>query len=289
MTTPESLDAARLRSRLVDGGPYAGLDVVTVTGSTNSDLIEAAGGGAPDRTVLIAEEQRSGRGRMRRPWVSPRGYGLHVSVLTRMPEVARSDVGWLPLIAGVALVETVVGMTGLRAALKWPNDLLIGDGDEWSKAAGILVEGVASQDSLAAVIGIGINVHHGAEQLPPATGGLPATSLALQGAGVTGEEVDGKEVDREELAVGLLGALAEADDLWRAHAGDVVDSGLLDRYQRRCGTLGQQVRVDLGQHDPLSGTAEAIDTSGRLVVQGVDGAATPISAGDVVHLRRSAR
>lgn len=279
MTTPESLDAARLRSRLVDGGPYAGLDAVTVTGSTNSDLIEAAGRGAPDRTVLIAEEQQSGRGRMRRPWVSPRSYGLHVSVLVRMPEVARSDVGWLPLIAGVALVETVVRTTGLQAALKWPNDLLIGDGNEWSKAAGILVEGVAAEDSLAAVIGIGINVHHGAEQLPPATGGLPATSLALQGA----------EVDRQELAVGLLGALADADDLWRAHAGDVVDSGLLDRYQRRCGTLGQQVRVDLGQRDPLNGTAEAIDTSGRLVVQGVDGAATPISAGDVVHLRRSAR
>lgn len=284
MTTPESLDAARLRSRLVDDGPYAGLDVVAVTGSTNSDLIEAAGRGAPDRTVLIAEEQQSGRGRMRRPWISPRSYGLHVSVLTRMPEVARSDVGWLPLIAGVALVETIVGTTGLQAALKWPNDLLIGGGDEWSKAAGVLVEGVASQDSLAAVIGIGINVHHGAEQLPPATGGLPATSLALQGASVGGEELD-----REELAVGLLGALADADDLWRAHAGDVVDSGLLDRYQRRCGTLGQQVRVDLGQRDPLSGTAEAIDTSGRLVVQGVDGAATPISAGDVVHLRRGVR
>lgn len=279
MTTPESLDAARLRARLVDDGPFAGLDVVTVTGSTNSDLVEAAGREAPDRTVLIAEEQQSGRGRMRRPWVSPRSYGLHVSVLSRIPEVDRSAVGWLPLIAGVALVETVGRMTGLRVALKWPNDLLIGDGDEWSKAAGILVEGVASQEPLAAVIGIGINVHHGREQLPAATGGLPATSLAAQGA----------DVDREELAVGVLSALAEADDLWRAHGGDVVDSGLLDRYQRRCGTLGQQVRVDLGRTDPLSGTAEAIDTSGRLVVQGVDGAATPVSAGDVVHLRRTIR
>lgn len=256
----------------MDDGPYAALDVVTVTGSTNTDLVEAAGKGAADRTVLIAEEQRAGRGRMQRQWVSPRGYGLHVSVLLR-PVVTQTAVAWLPLLAGVALAETVQRTTGLAASLKWPNDLLIGT-DSWYKAAGILAEGVAEPEGLAVVLGIGVNVHHETADLPSGAGGLPATSLAAQGA----------RVDREQFAIALLSALAEVDDLWRAHGGDVVASGLLDRYRNLCGTLGKQVRVELGDGS-LSGTATEVDTAGRLVVRGVDGASTAVSAGDVVHLR----
>ena len=284
MTTPTPLDAGRLRSRLVDEGPYAALDVVTVTGSTNSDLVAAAGRGAADRTVLIAEEQQTGRGRSQRGWVSPRGYGLHVSVLLRLAEVPASAVGWLPLISGVALVEAVTATTGLTAALKWPNDLLLAvdsgstGGDGWAKAAGILVDGLAGEQGMSAVLGIGVNVHHGPDDLPTTSTGLPATSMAASGA----------EVDREEFAVALLTRIAEVERLWRAHSGDVLASGLLDRYQRWCGTLGQQVRVDLGRDDPLSGTATEVDGTGRLVVRGADGASTAVSAGDVVHLRRSA-
>lgn len=271
---PVLLDADALRARLVDGGPYAALDVVTVTGSTNSDLAQAAADGAADRTALLAEEQRSGRGRMQRSWVSPRGYGLHVSVLLRPPERAQAAISWVPLIAGIALAETVQQRCGITARLKWPNDLLLGDGQEWRKAAGILAEGAAGPDGMAVVLGIGVNVHHGPEDLPTGAGGLPATSLADQGA----------EVDRQEFAAALLLALAEVDDTWRAHGGDVVSSGLLDRYQRLCATVGRQVRVELGAED-LRGTATGIDTDGRLLVQGSDGPATPVSAGDVVHLR----
>ena len=276
--TPTPLDAGRLRSRLVDSGPYAALDVVTVTGSTNSDLAEAAGRGAADRTVLIAEEQQAGRGRSQRGWISPRGYGLHVSVLLRLADVPASQLGWLPLISGVALAETVHGRTGLPTALKWPNDLLLSDGgDSWAKAAGILVDGLAGEAGMSAVLGIGVNVLHGPDQLPTTSTGLPATSLAARGA----------EVDREEFAVALLTRIAETDGLWRAHRGDVLASGLLDRYHRWCGTLGQQVRVDLGRGEPLRGTATDVDGTGRLVVRGADGAATAVSAGDVVHLRRT--
>lgn len=274
MTVPVLLNAANLRTRLVDEGPYAALDVVTVTGSTNTDLMGAAGRGAPDRTVLIAEEQQTGRGRMQRNWVSPRSYGLHVSVLLR-PDVPAPAVSWLPLLAGVALVETVQRTTGLRAALKWPNDLLLGGDERWCKGAGILADAITTSDGLAIVLGMGVNVHHGPDELPQGVGGLPPTSLADQGA----------EVDRERFAEELLTSLAEVDDLWRRHAGDVVGSGLLDRYQRRCGTLGQRVRVELGGDDRLHGLAAEIDPGGRLVVRGADGTLTPVSAGDVVHLR----
>lgn len=270
------LDVTDLRRRLVDEGPYSALDVVTVTGSTNTDLVAAAGEGAADRTVLFAEEQQAGRGRLQRTWISPRGYGLHVSVVLRPEAVPQSALAWLPLIAGVALAETVRDMFGVSATLKWPNDLLLGDGDRWRKAAGILAEAVSTGDGLGIVLGMGVNVHHGPDDLPQGAGGLPATSLAEQGV----------SVDRQEFAVRLLTALAAADDRWRAADGDVVASGLLDRYQRLCGTLGQRIRVELGGND-LFGTATDIDVGGRLVVRGVDGASTPVSAGDVVHLRPS--
>ncbi|MEU6267426.1 biotin--[acetyl-CoA-carboxylase] ligase [Saccharopolyspora shandongensis] len=275
MGVPVLLDGPRLRARLVDDGPYAALHVVVSTGSTNTDLMAAAGRGAADRTVLIAEEQLSGRGRMQRQWTSPRGHGLFVSVLLR-PEVPPTAISWLPLIAGVALAETVERTTGVRATLKWPNDLLLGDGDEWSKGAGILGEAVTGPDGMAIVLGMGINVFQKREDLPRGAGGLPATSLAAEGA----------DVDREEFAVALLTAFAEVDDRWRAADGDVVASGLLDRYRRLCGTLGQQVRVELGD-DQLRGVAVDIDETGRIVVRAPDGRTTAVSAGDVVHLRRA--
>ncbi|SEG94406.1 BirA family transcriptional regulator, biotin operon repressor / biotin-[acetyl-CoA-carboxylase] ligase [Saccharopolyspora kobensis] len=273
---PVLLDGGRLRARLVDGGPYAALDVVTVTGSTNTDLAAAASRGAADRTVLIAEEQEAGRGRMQRQWTSPRGRGLFVSVLLR-PDVPQSAVSWVPLIAGVALAETVQRTTGVRASLKWPNDLLLGSGDEWLKAAGILGEAVAGPDGLALVLGMGVNLLQQRDELPRGAGGLPATSLVAEGG----------EVDREEFAVALLTAFAAVDDRWRAASGDVVRSGLLDRYRQLCSTVGQQVRVELGPDEQLRGVATGIDVEGRLMVRAESGLTTAVSAGDVVHVRRA--
>lgn len=268
------MDAHRLRTRLVREGRYAALDVVPTTGSTSADLAAAARRGAPDRSVLIAEEQVAGRGRMQRAWTSERGYGLYVSVLLRPPGIPPAALAWLPLITGVALAETVARTTGLPTALKWPNDLLLGNGRDWYKAAGVLADAVATADDIAVVVGIGVNVHHRRDQLP-AGGGLPATSLAAQGA----------EVDRGEFAVELLTSLADVDDQWRRYGGDVVSSGLFDRYRRWCLTLGQQVKIDLGSQRFLRGTATEIDHQGRLLVHGADGAVTPVSAGDVVHVR----
>lgn len=275
MTTEALLDGDRLRRRLVDEGPYAALDVVPVTGSTNSDLAEAAGRGAADRTVLIAEEQNAGRGRMQRQWISPRGAGLFVSVLLR-PGVPPSAMGWMPLIAGVALAETIERTTGVSAGLKWPNDLLLGSGEDWRKGAGILSEAVAGPDGMALVLGMGVNLRQQRDELPAGAGGLPATSLAAEGA----------DVDREEFAVALLGALDEAERRWRDAGGDVVTTGLLDRYRERCRTLGRRVRVELGGDPDLNGVATDIDATGRLVVRADGGETTAVSAGDVVHVRR---
>ncbi|GDY31359.1 biotin--[acetyl-CoA-carboxylase] ligase [Gandjariella thermophila] len=270
--TSAPLDTAALRARLVaPHGPYAALDVVASTGSTNSDLAEAAGAGAADRTVLIAERQTAGRGRMHRTWVSEQGAGLYLSVLLRPEGVPPARLGWLPLLAGVVLVDLARDTAGVPAAVKWPNDLLAGE--HRAKCAGVLAEVVGGP---AAVLGVGLNVNQRPEDLPSGAGGLPATSLAAEGAART---------DRTELAIALLTGLAAWESRWREHAGDPVASGLLDAYRRVCGTLGEQVRVQLPAGGEVLGAAQDVDEEGRLLVRSGSGAIIPVSAGDVVHVR----
>jgi BirA family biotin operon repressor/biotin-[acetyl-CoA-carboxylase] ligase len=265
------IDADALRARLVaPHGPYAGLNVVASTGSTNADL--AAAGQQPDRTVLIAEQQTAGQGRQRRSWVSPAGSGLYLSVLLRPSDVPVERLGWIPLLAGVALARTVT-WAGADTTLKWPNDLLVGAGHR--KAAGILAEVSAVRDNTV-VLGIGLNVLPLPADVPVGAGGLAPTSLADERA---------TQLDRTELAAHLLTQLAELELAWRAAGGDPVATGLAAEYRRWCGTLGQRVRVELPGPAELVGVAETLDADGTLVVRADDGRRHPVSAGDVVHLR----
>jgi BirA family biotin operon repressor/biotin-[acetyl-CoA-carboxylase] ligase len=274
MTSPPP-DLETLRAGLVaPHGPYAALNVVASTGSTNSDLAEAARSGAADRTVLIAEQQTAGRGRMQRTWVSEPGAGLYLSVLLRPAGVPATRLGWLPLLAGVALVRLARDTAGVPAVVKWPNDLLAGE--DRAKCAGVLAEVVGGPDGPAAVLGIGLNVGQRRADLPSGVGGLPATSLAAEGASRT---------DRTELAVALLSGLAELESAWREHAGDPLASGLLAAYRDVCGTLGERVTVQLPAGGEVLGTAQDVDAEGRLLVRADSGTVTAVSAGDVVHVR----
>jgi BirA family biotin operon repressor/biotin-[acetyl-CoA-carboxylase] ligase len=238
------------------------LTVLASTGSTNTDLLAAAATGAPDRSVLVAELQTGGRGRLDRSWSSPSGAGLTFSVLVR-PAVPVSGWGWLPLLAGLALRRTVGG----DAALKWPNDLLLGPDD--GKVAGILAQVTEG----AVVIGVGLNVTLSAAELPVPT----ATSLALQGVG---------QLDRTAL---LTGFLTELDAVLGRWNGDAEGSGLAAEYRAGCRTIGQQVSVQLPDRT-ATGRALDVDSAGRLVLQPDDGGkALSIAAGDVTHTRPISR
>jgi BirA family transcriptional regulator, biotin operon repressor / biotin---[acetyl-CoA-carboxylase] ligase len=272
VSTPINADV--LRAKLAaPHGPYAALEVVASTGSTNADLVGAADQGAADRTVLIADEQTSGQGRQRRGWVSPKGGGLYQSVLLRPAAVPRARVAWVSLLAGIALARTAEWAGASEPTLKWPNDLLLGP--DRSKAAGILAE-VSSVRDFAVVLGIGLNVLPLPAGIPLGPGGLPGASLADAGATI---------LDRTELAAHLLAELAELDDAWRAAGGDPDASGLAADYRRWCSTLGEQVRVELPGPAELTGTAEGLDADGSLLVRTADGQTHTVSAGDVVHLR----
>jgi BirA family biotin operon repressor/biotin-[acetyl-CoA-carboxylase] ligase len=275
-TPDDDLDVLVLREQLVaPNGPYAALDVVASTGSTNADLLDAAARGAADRTVLIADTQTAGRGRRDRQWVSPSGTGVYLSVLLRPTTVPAARLGTLGMVAGLALMH-VAKEAGVTASLKWPNDLMI-DG---AKCAGVLSEAASGGTAQAAVVGVGLNVNPLPADVPAGPGGLPATCLADAGATLT---------DRNALAAGWLRAFVELENAWRLADGDVQRSGVLTGYREACGTIGQRVRAELPDGVTRSGVAVEIDSGGQLLVKADDGEVSSISAGDVVHLKNDDR
>jgi BirA family biotin operon repressor/biotin-[acetyl-CoA-carboxylase] ligase len=270
--TENKLDVLGLREQLVaPNGPYAALDVVDTTGSTNADLMSAAADGAADRTVLVAEEQTAGRGRRSRTWVSPEGTGVYLSVLVRPATVPAERLGTLGMVAGLALMHAARETAQVDASLKWPNDLLVGT--DRTKAAGVLSEVAQGQ---GAVVGVGLNVTALPEGAEPGAGGLPPGSFAEAGA---------KNTDRSEITASFLRAFAEFESAWRLSDGDVARSGVLAGYREACGTIGQRVRAELPDGNAVTGVAEDVDESGRLVITLDDGSSQAISAADVVHLK----
>jgi BirA family transcriptional regulator, biotin operon repressor / biotin---[acetyl-CoA-carboxylase] ligase len=272
-----SLDATPVTDAVVyPGSLWREVRVVAETGSTNADLLAAAGAGAGEGTVLVAEAQTAGRGRLDRRWASPPRAALTFSVLLRPGGVPAALLGWLPLLAGVAAAAAVRRVTAVAAVLKWPNDLLAGD----AKLGGILAE----RTGTAVVIGIGINVWQGQADLPP---GAAATSLALAAAaGGAGLAEAGGPGLRERLLTDLLDGLSRWYLAWRDQAspGDADACGLRREYLRRCATLGRPVTVTMPGAGPVTGTAAGVDRTGRLEVRTAAGL-VPVTAGDVTHVR----
>lgn len=272
-----SLDATEITDALVyPGSLWREVRVVAETGSTNADLLAAAGAGTGEGTVLVAEAQTAGRGRLDRRWASPPRAGLTLSVLLRPGGVPAALLGWLPLLAGVAAAAAVRRVTTVAAVLKWPNDVLVGD----AKLGGILAE----RTGTAVVIGIGINVWQGPADLPP---DAAATSLALAAAaGGVGLAGAGGPGLRERLLTDLLDGLSRWYLAWRDQAspGDADACGLRREYLRRCATLGRPVTVTMPGTEPVTGTAAGVDQTGRLEVRTAAGLVT-VTAGDVTHVR----
>jgi BirA family transcriptional regulator, biotin operon repressor / biotin---[acetyl-CoA-carboxylase] ligase len=263
-----ALDGPALSDALTrDSSLWRSLEVVPEIGSTNAELIARAaadpeGGGAPEGTVLVAEHQVTGRGRLDRSWTSPPRAGITVSFLLR-PDVPAARKGWLPLLTGVALAEAVAEGTGVLPSLKWPNDLLAADG---RKLAGILAETTGK----AVVVGVGLNVSTTPGELPDA-----GTSLA---------RVLGTTVDRAPVLLAFLRAFERRYRRWTEVLGDPVSSGLAQDYLAWSSTVGTEVAVGLPDGSTLEGTAQAVDWDGRLVVATAQGT-VELASGDVQHVR----
>lgn len=241
-------------------------EVLAESPSTNAVLADRVRAGAAEGLLVVADHQTAGRGRLDRTWVTPAGVALTFSVLLTPDEVPVVRWPWLPLLTGVAVAEGVRRVAGVDVALKWPNDVLAGP----RKVAGILVERVEGPRGAAAVVGVGLNVAQTVEELPVDT----ATSLELAA---------GRPVDRTALLAGVVTALGEHYDRWRAAGGDARPD-LHAAYSALCATVGRTVRVRLPDGGALTGDAVGVDDDGRLRVRGPDGVVA-LGAGDVVHVR----
>lgn len=253
---------------------FAALRVLPAVDSTNAVLAQAAADGAPHGSVVIAEEQTAGRGRLGRTWVAPSRSGLFLSILAR-PTAPEAAWGWLPLLAGLAACTALSRVAEVDVKLKWPNDLIVPSETQTDYGTGLKVGGILCErvpGIPAVVVGIGINVSLHADELPAPH----ATSLLLAGA---------KTADRDPALRALLREFGSWYERWAEAAGDAERSGLASAYRAECTTLGTPVRADQPGGAAISGTAVGIDESGRLVIEDDDGAHRPLAAGDVVHLR----
>jgi BirA family biotin operon repressor/biotin-[acetyl-CoA-carboxylase] ligase len=225
--------------------------------STMNEAKREARGGAAEGTIVIADQQTGGRGRLGRGWLSPPGnIALSLIVRPSLEQLPR-----LNMVASLATVHCIEKVTGLKAEIKWPNDILIGG----KKVCGILIESALRKGSVDwAIIGIGINIDLDASSLP----GLAATSLCYE---------SGHEVSRLELLKCLLG------ELERFYLAVRRGEPIHEQWQKRLVTLGKTVRLkSAGVVE--EGYAEAVDEDGYLLLRRPDGALTRIAAGEATLL-----
>ncbi|HKV46100.1 MAG TPA: biotin--[acetyl-CoA-carboxylase] ligase [bacterium] len=226
--------------------------------STNDLAVQLTGLPAPEGTVVLADEQTAGRGRLGRPWASPRG-GIWLSVILR-PAFPLERVSLVGLAAAVATARAIREITELPARVKWPNDVLVGG----SKIVGILTEATAGAEWV--VVGVGINANIPLAALP-LVGGYPATSL---------QALLGHPVDRE----GLIRAVLRELDQGYAELGTGGTGGMLRRWREISDTLGRSVRVEMPD-GAIEGTALDVDDAGALLVRLDDGEIRRVVAGDL--------
>jgi BirA family transcriptional regulator, biotin operon repressor / biotin---[acetyl-CoA-carboxylase] ligase len=242
--------------------------VVASTRSTNDDALAWAAAGAPEGAWIVAGTQTAGRGRRGRVWASPPGAGLYVSVVFR-PRASGDDpaMSLLTVMAGVAAVEAIADATGVRATLKWPNDVVVeAAGTAPRKLAGILAEGAMIGPRLSAVVvGLGVN-------LRPS-----AYSPEIAARAVSLEALAGRTVDADGVLVALLAALAR-----RRQALAEPDGGLaLLEAWRAWSPSATGARIRWRQQDQIcEGVTAGIDDAGALRVRTRGGEARLV-AGEV--------
>lgn len=253
------------------GTRFSQIRVVNETGSTNKDLLDAGLAGAPEGQVLVTGHQTAGRGRQGRTWHDDPGSSLLCSVLLR------PDPGWaslIPLATGLAVVEGVAVASGVRADLKWPNDVLVttsGSADQMQgerKLCGILAEAAGTADALIVVVGFGLNLRWRGE--------LPADVSARS---IDLASLADRPIDRFDVLAPILIALEQR--LAQLETGG--SANLLNDYRTRCLSIGRRVRFDTPRGE-LTGVVTGIDASGGLVLETGDGASHVLTAGEAHHL-----
>lgn len=243
--------------------PLSAFRYYDTLGSTNDEALVWASQGAPDFSLIIADEQTSGRGRMDRKWFTPPHSALAMSLILRPTNIERAHPARTTGLLALSLAESLLTL-GLVPQIKWPNDVLLGG----RKAAGILVETTWMGAELdAMVLGMGVNVLNAS--VPPADQLLfPATSI---------ETELGRPIERAELMRDILTRVLG----WRPKLGT---DAFLKSWEGSLAFRGQQVRVEMGGKKPLTGELIGLEMDGGLRLRDEHGKIVTVQFGEV-HLR----
>jgi BirA family transcriptional regulator, biotin operon repressor / biotin---[acetyl-CoA-carboxylase] ligase len=263
LSTPDVLHADDLVSRLADT-KVIGRDIRAFqeTTSTNDVIEKLARDGVKEGVVVFAESQTKGRGRLGRKWMSPPKGGLWFSLLLR-PELRPQEATQLTVASGTALRRAIESHTGLKAEIKWPNDILV----RGRKVAGILTELSAELDRIKhVVLGIGVNVNLDPGDFPSELRRV-ATSLKAE---------LGKPVARPELALAILREL----DLDYARIAGGQFAAVADEFEQHCTTIAHNVVIRTGDRQ-LRGRAESLGEDGALLLRTDHGRLERVIGGDV--------
>lgn len=240
------------------------IEFLPCVSSTNDVARDLARQGAAEGTVVLADEQTSGRGRMGRRWLAPRASSILCSIIFR-PVCPPEQFGYLTMLCSLAAADAVEQKAGLRVDLKWPNDLIVRSSSSgWKKLAGVLTEADVIRERPAFVIvGIGINVNIFPRDLP---------ALAPDATSILAET--GQWTDRTHLVAALLTGVEQRYKLLEAGQTPFVE------WRARLATLGRQVRATLAD-GVLTGIAEGVDEEGALLLRTPEGDLRRLLAADV--------
>lgn len=242
---PLNIDA--IRSTLTTKFLGRRIELHRVVGSTNREAMALAEAGVVHGTVVLADSQTEGRGRLSRQWFSPPGVNLYSSTVLREPVTAdrfSEWLSWLPLMAALAAAEAIQTTAGIQVAVKWPNDLLLAD----RKVGGILCESGAGFQ----IVGLGINVNGLRADLPS----------ELQDVATTIYSETGRLTDRNRLINAFLHELEACLQQWSEAGIEPIRLA----YRQRCSTIGKSVKALLAGDQEFIGIAEAIESDGSLHV-----------------------
>jgi BirA family biotin operon repressor/biotin-[acetyl-CoA-carboxylase] ligase len=252
----------QLRKSLA-GLPLGGIRYLESTGSTNDVALAWAAESAPDFSIVFADEQTSGRGRMGRKWFTPSRSALAVSLILRPAETERENIGLFSGLGALALADSLKNY-GINAQIKWPNDVLIGR----KKTAGILVETVWMGSEVESIIlGLGINVSPAA--IPPdELLNFPATCIQ--------SEIK-HPVERFDLLHALMVSLIK----WRPRLGT---EQFIREWEQYLAFRGETIQLWLGETETIIGVLEGLEVDGSLRLRESNGAIRVVRFGEI-HLR----
>jgi len=233
--------------------------------STNLEAMRQAKAGAREGLCIVAREQTAGRGRLDRSWQSPKDAGLYFSIVLR-PELEMNSWPLLTLMAALAVSDALLKACGLRADIKWPNDLCVND----RKLGGVLADTIDTQEGPAAIVGIGINL---------SADGLPDT---IRDTATSVESATGREPDSERMLRELLKAIGERYEVLHSPRGQ--EHTIREWCASSSFAFDRQVRVSL-DGDSFVGATRGLESDGALRVETERGKIRIVRAGDVTALR----